>query len=121
MRPGRRGKGKDTAFDSTLFLMGSHGPHKLTLGHAKNKWSQGLLRKPGLKSLRRWETESEMVRAGGSRLGSGSFCVLGSDVFQGRGLCWTRFTRAYKALLLPWSLARALQEEEESLCGLSRQ
>lgn len=54
---------------------------------------------------RRWETESEVVRAGGSHLGGGSFCVLGSDVFQARGLCWTGFTRAFKALLLAWSLA----------------
>lgn len=48
--------------------------------------------------------------------------VLGSDVFQARGLCWARPTRARKALLSPpRSLARALRQEEESLCGLSRQ
>lgn len=40
VRAGRSGKGKDIALDSTLFfLMGSHGPHKLTLRPAKNKWS----------------------------------------------------------------------------------
>lgn len=51
-RPGRRGKGKDTALDSAFFfLLGSLGPHRQRLCHAEKESSQGLLGGPGQKGL----------------------------------------------------------------------
>lgn len=48
-------------------------------------------------SLRRWEAESEILRAGGSNLGEVLVSVLLVLMCSREGsLCWIRCTRAYR-------------------------
>ena len=135
-----RGKGKDTALDLALIsLLGNLGPHKLRLCHAETKSSHSLLRGPGQKlrkASKAVEVGSRVRDAEGKEAVSwetGWFLCSWSSCDPWEAACARLDSpgpTGSSVTLWQWrgpislgsgAWPHALQEEEKSLCGLSRQ